>query len=454
MPAARSAVATAASASMPSAPTQSPARATPGMPSSSTAGRPCREKTAASDGHLGQEADHFGLFAPTGDGEVDELLEFPAVGGGIGSRRSDTCHVDECRTRGRQPGNRGVHGKIERLINAKGDPRRTSRQRAQPRSRHATRTGCIVGRRRPVMRSTAAGDTARTMPSAWIASKLSHRFAQPDLDTKLPGALLQTGNQCLPASVEIKHAADCGAPELFQSRTSAQPRQIGRIGADPHQHGHELANAWGAGAPLNPFLAWTRPRLPRRSTTCCRMRAACNFSAGAEQARGQQPASSENQRVHPAVCALKTTRNLCRAACREIGTPHCRSVCAATPCQVQSVRPEIQKVAAILPRDRAASQVLRLLQKHYLAALACQRIGGREAGQAASDDDISFIGSLLSGSAARTSEESVCDRRQNPMSSAGPRPTPRRPARTSARRGIVGLAWTARDPNLCLSVFS
>ena len=57
---------------------------------------------------------------------------------------------------------------------------------------------------------------------------------------------------------------------------------------------------------------------------------------------------------------------------------------------MQRVRPEIQQVSAILLGHGAAPQVLRLLQKHYFAALACQRIGGGESGQAASDDDISL----------------------------------------------------------------
>ena len=231
-------------------------------------GTALRRKDRGGDSHLGQEADYFGLFAPTGDGEVDELLEFPAVGGGIGSRHSGTCRRVRVPRPGAPAWRRPSARKDRAADQCRGRPvPHLEAAYAGPGRGTPRAPGASSADVRPVMRSTAAGGTARTMPSAWIASRLStvspRRISTPSCSR----ALLQTGDQGLPASVEIEHAVARGAPELFQSRTSAQPRQIGRICADPHQHGHELANAWGAGAPLNPLPRWIRPPLPRRSTT-------------------------------------------------------------------------------------------------------------------------------------------------------------------------------------------
>jgi hypothetical protein len=42
-----------------------------------------RGKDSRSNSHFGQKTDYLSVFAPIGDGKVDELLEVPAIGRGI-----------------------------------------------------------------------------------------------------------------------------------------------------------------------------------------------------------------------------------------------------------------------------------------------------------------------------------------------------------------------------------
>src|SRR5581483_4051241 len=322
-------------------------------------------------------------------GKIDELFELAAIGDRICTAAQIFAGVYKCGAVGRQPGSCGVHGKVEWPIDPESNPRGKSGQRTQ--SQIETRDAHRVHRR-----ETSTSDTFHR--SRWHCEdnsisldfrKRLYRLTSLDLDTKLPGPLLQPGDQCLPSSVEIKHATRCGASKLFQSRTSAQKRQIGRVRADAHQHGNELANSWRGCALLNPFFEGLT--LVCRAARQLLQYAGClQFFTSVEQARRQKPACRENLRVHPAIAHQKRRRACVGRLAGKRHTPAPEGSCGYTV-PVQSVRSEIQEITAILLRDRTASQSTRLLQKRYLvAALTCECIGGGEAGQAASNNDISL----------------------------------------------------------------